>query len=150
VGDPYGDEELVAVPALYLDAAIVHLNRADVRGNGRNIAPDLFFDEMFLGAARRRFVSCEKIVPTDELVGGGPLAAPRIGRHLVDGVVEAPNGAHFTSCEPDYGRDEAFQREYAASAADADAWRAFRTRYVDLPSEADYQKAVSERAGVHQ
>ena len=25
------------------------------------------------------------------------------------GVVEAPNGAHFTSCAPDYGRDEAFQ-----------------------------------------
>ncbi len=26
------------------------------------------------------------------------------------GVVEAPNGAHFTSCAPDYGRDEAFQK----------------------------------------
>ena len=31
---------------------------------------------------------------------------------LVTGVVEAPNGAHFTSCVPDYGRDEAFQRAY--------------------------------------
>ena len=37
----------------------------------------------------------------------------RINRLMVDGVVEAPFGAHFTSCSPDYERDEAFQREYA-------------------------------------
>ena len=50
---------------------------------------------------------------------------------MVDGVVEAPNGAHFTSCEPDYERDEAFQREYAEAAADAEAWAAFAARYLD-------------------
>ena len=32
---PYDDEELIAVPALHLDAALVHLNRADAGGNGR-------------------------------------------------------------------------------------------------------------------
>jgi glutaconate CoA-transferase subunit A len=61
-------------------------------------------------------------------------------------VIEAPNGAHFTSCEPDYGRDEAFQREYAASAASADAWQAFRDRYLSV-DEATYQartKAVAK------
>ena len=35
---------------------------------------------------------------------------------LTDGVAEAPGGAHFTANPPDYGRDEAFQKEYAASA----------------------------------
>ena len=29
---------------------------------------------------------------------------------MVDGVVETPNGAHFTTCTPDYERDEAFQK----------------------------------------
>ena len=33
IRDPYGDEELLAVPALKLDAALVHLNVADARGN---------------------------------------------------------------------------------------------------------------------
>ena len=37
----------------------------------------------------------------------------RINRLMTDGVVEAPNGAHFTECVPDYERDEAFQKEYA-------------------------------------
>ncbi len=46
----------------------------------------------------------------------------RINRLMTDGVVEAPIGAHFTECVPDYGRDEAFQREYAGSAKTAEAW----------------------------
>jgi glutaconate CoA-transferase subunit A len=63
---------------------------------------------------------------------------------MVDGVVEAPGGAHFTACAPDYGRDEAFQKEYAASAASPEAWQAFRTAWIDLP-EADYQAKVAAR-----
>jgi len=48
---------------------------------------------------------------------------------MVDGVVEAPGGARFTSCVPDYDRDEALQQEYAATAGDPDAWEAFSARY---------------------
>jgi glutaconate CoA-transferase subunit A len=63
---------------------------------------------------------------------------------MVDGVIEAPGGAHFTECPPDYGRDEAFQREYADTAKSDEAFAAFRARYLDVP-EADYQRAVRER-----
>jgi hypothetical protein len=62
----------------------------------------------------------------------------------VDGVVEAPNGAHFTSCAPDYERDEAFQREYAKSAASAEAWAEFKSAWLDL-DEAGYQAKVASR-----
>ena len=64
---------------------------------------------------------------------------------MVDGVIEAPNGAHFTECPPDYGRDEAFQREYAATAKDPEAWEAFKARYLDVASEQAYQQAVGHR-----
>jgi glutaconate CoA-transferase subunit A len=142
VRSPYaGGEELVAVPALTLDAAFVHLNRADARGNAAFGGPDLYFDDLFLGAAAagRRFVSAERVVPTAEL---GDVTRIRVDRSLVDGVIEAPNGAHFTSCEPDYGRDEAFQRTYAGAARDPGAWAAFVDRYLS-GDEADYQKAVA-------
>jgi glutaconate CoA-transferase subunit A len=43
---------------------------------------------------------------------------------------------------PDYPRDEAFQRAYAASAKNDDAWDDFRGRYVDV-SEDEYQEAVA-------
>jgi glutaconate CoA-transferase subunit A len=142
---PGDGEELVAVPALELDAAIVHLNRGDARGNGQFLGPDLYFDDLFLGAAKKRFMSVERVVDTDRLLDEGTFHTLRIPRMLVDGVIEAPNGAHFTSCDPDYGRDEAFQREYADSAKSREAWDAFRTTYLDLGGEGDYQSAVAAK-----
>ena len=147
IRSPYADgEELVAMPALPLDAALIHLNRADRRGNGRYLGPDPYFDDLFCLAARRRYLSCERVVGTDELVAAGPPQALLVNRMMVDGVVPTPNGAHFTSCVPDYGRDEAFQREYATAAADPADWARFRATYLN-GDEDDYQAAVRARGG---
>ena len=147
VRSPYEDgEELLAVPALPVDVAIVHMNRADARGNAQFLGPDLYFDDVLLGAASRRFVSCERIVPTGELTREGSFLTLRIHRGMVDGVVETPHGAHFTECPPDYGRDEAFQTEYATAAREPEAWKSFEQRWLALDSEAEYQRAVAARA----
>ena len=144
VQSPYDDgETLVAMPALRLDVALIHMNRADAHGNGQYLGRDPYFDEWFCMAADRAFMSCERVVPTEALLAGGPLQSLSINRMMVQGVVEAPNGAHFTECPPDYGRDEAFQRAYAASAKDDAAWEAFRAKYLDV-DEAAYQKAVAK------
>jgi glutaconate CoA-transferase subunit A len=71
----------------------------------------------------------------------GPPPSLLLNRAMVHGVTETPNGAHFTSCVPDYGRDEEFQRRYATAAANPDHWRRFRAEYLD-DDEASYQKAV--------
>ncbi|MFI7227633.1 CoA transferase subunit A [Nonomuraea angiospora] len=111
VRSPYEDgEELVAVPALTMDVALVHLNRADARGNAQYLGPDPYFDDLYAKAARRCYVSCERVV--ENLLKEGPVQSLLISRSMVAGVVEAPGGAGFTSCEPDYGRDEALQRRY--------------------------------------
>jgi glutaconate CoA-transferase subunit A len=141
VESPYGAERLVAVPALELDVALVHVHRADTAGSGRLLSPDPYFDDLFCSAAKRAFVSCEQVVPTAELEGD-----VAIGRWMVAGVVEAPGGAHFTSCVPDYGRDEEFQRAYVRAAADPEAWRAFEERYLKV-DEDTYQRRVRERDG---
>jgi len=136
--------ELVAMPALRLDAAVVHTNRADTAGNGQILGPDPFFDPLFLGAAERRFLTTERIVENGRLTDEGPLSAVVIHRMLTDGVAETPRGAHFTANPPDYGRDESFQKEYAGSAGDAAGWEAFSLRYVDV-TEDEYQARVAER-----
>jgi len=142
VKSPYDDgEELVAVPAVDVDVAFIHMNRADAFGNGQSLGRDPYFDHLFCMAAKKAFMSCERIVSTEELVQGGPLQSLQINRMMVQGVCETPNGAHFTECMPDYGRDEAFQRQYAATAKDEATWRTFEKRYLQS-SEADYQKAV--------
>jgi glutaconate CoA-transferase subunit A len=141
VRSPYGDEELLAMPALRLDAALVHMNRADTAGNAQYLGPDPYFDDLFCRAADRAYVSAERVVPTAELLAGGPPQSVLIQRWHTHGVVHAPHGAHFTSCEPDYGRDEAFQKAYADAAADPAAWAAFVDRYL-AGDEQRYQHAV--------
>lgn len=144
VKSPYDDgEELVAMPALNLDVALVHLNRADARGNASYLGPDPYFDDLFCLAAKRRFVSCEQIVSTEQLVADAPIQALLLNRMMVDGVIQTPNGAHFTSCVPDYGRDEAFQKQYAAAGKDDQSWAEFAARYL-AGDEAAYQDAITE------
>lgn len=145
VTSPYEDaEQLVAMPALELDVAFIHMNRADRLGNGQVLGPDLYFDDLYCMAAKRRFMTCEKIIDTKDFLSEGTLHSLRINRSMVDGVIEAPGGAHFTECPPDYGRDEKFQSRYAATAKDPEAWETFRAEYLDV-SEADYQKKVAAR-----
>ena len=134
------------MPAFELDAAICHLNRADLRGNACFLGPDLYFDDLMLSAARsRRFISVERVVPTAALVEeAGTELRLRVNRMMVDGVVERPGGAHFTSCVPDYERDEAFQRSYAAAAKTPEAWAEFRASWIDV-SEDDYQHKIGQR-----
>jgi glutaconate CoA-transferase subunit A len=145
VRSPYADaEDLLAVPALTLDASLVHLNRADAAGNAQFLGPDLYFDDLFCSAAERAYVSCERIVDTADLAEGGGAQSIRVHRGMVAGVVEAPGGAHFTSCEPDYARDEDFQRDYVAAAKDPASWDAFVARYL-AGGEAEYQRAVASR-----
>ena len=86
-------------------------------------------------------------MPTGELLAEGEFHTLKIPRVFVDGVVEAPRGAHFTECPPDYGRDEAFQRAYAATANDAEAWNAFVDQWLEAPSHEEYLNRLDAESG---
>ncbi|MBB4856120.1 acyl CoA:acetate/3-ketoacid CoA transferase alpha subunit [Mycobacteroides chelonae] len=142
VTSPYADNEtLVAMPALNLDAAFVHLNLGDATGNAAYTGVDPYFDDLYCLAAERRYLSVEKIVSTEDLVKSVPLQSLLLNRMMVDKVVEAPGGAHFTIGAADYGRDEKFQRHYAEAAGDPETWQKFVETYLS-GSEEDYQAAV--------
>src|SRR3954470_2818196 len=133
VKSPYADGDvLVAMPALELDVALIHMHRGDQGGTGQFLGVDPYFDDLFCMAARKRFMSVEQIVDTEQFLRLGPPPSIRINRLMTDSVVETPHGAHFTECVPDYPRDEAFQREYAATAKSDEAWQDFRARYIDV------------------
>ncbi len=147
VRSPYADgETLLAMPALPLDAALVHVNHADVRGNAQILGPDPYFDDLFCGAAKRRYVSCERIVETTELHHLGCAHSLVLNRSLVDGVVEMPFGAHPTSCAPRYGIDQEHLKTYVA-ATTPETWAAYRKQYVDV-DDAHYLEAVGGGARV--
>jgi glutaconate CoA-transferase subunit A len=125
ITSPYDDgEQLLAMPAIPLDLALLHLNRADERGNAQCLGPDPYFDDLFARAAQTTVVSVEQVVPTVELTAHESLRTLLLNRTMVDHIVQTPGGAGFTSCEPDYGRDEAAQLRYADSANSDAAWEA--------------------------
>lgn len=136
--DGGGPEDLVAVPALHLDAALVHMNRADRRGNGQYLGSDPYMDDLFAKAAARTYLSCEQLVESFD----GPVQSLLVNRSTVTGVAETPHGAHFTSCEPDHPRDEGFQKRYVEAVRDPRLWEEFRARYLDV-DESAYRREVA-------
>ena len=142
VKSPYDDgETLLAMPAIELDAALLHVNAADRRGNTRIDGPDPFFDAWLARAAQRCYVSAETL---DASLANDDLELARhspFERSLVTGVVHAPGGAHPTSCAPAYGWDLPHLRAYCASAED-DAQTAAYLRDIVGRDERHYLEGV--------
>ena len=93
VQSPYADGEvLLAMPALNLDIAFLHVNVADRLGNTLVTGPDPYFDHLYARAAKQCFVSCERIEERLNL-DAAQARFNTFERYLVSGVVHAPFGA---------------------------------------------------------
>jgi glutaconate CoA-transferase subunit A len=133
IASPYEDgETLLAMPALNLDAALCHVDHCDEYGNGQILGDDPYFDDLYCAAAEKSYVSCEKIIPTEDFLEHGCIHSLALNRTLVSGVIETPLGAHPTACVPKYGIDTEHLKEYSAAAKDSDAWTLYRARFVDV------------------
>ena len=105
------------MPALTLDVALVHMNRGDQGGNGQYLGVDPYFDDLMLhGRDAAVHVGREDRRRPRTSRRRARCSRMRINRLMTDGVVETPDGAHFTSCVPDYERDEAFQQRVRGAA----------------------------------
>lgn len=148
VQSPYDDgETLIAMPALKLDAALLHVNRSDWRGNVQLLGPDAYYDEWFAKAADACFVSTETLVERIEDHYADDAQANVFERCFVAGVTEIPGGAHPSSMPPAYGWDMGWFKNYAALAADPGDWDAVRDRLVGA-DETAYLKSVGGKEAV--
>lgn len=139
IASPYDDGEvLLAMPALTLDVALLHVNDADRWGNTLITGRDAYFDHLYARAAKACFVSCERLQDKFAL-NAQEAKANLFERYLVSGVVHAPGGAHPTLNNPDYGWDLPHLQAYAALAGEAGGWDAYRARYIDGGEDA-YQR----------
>jgi glutaconate CoA-transferase, subunit A len=124
VRDPYSDQDVMVVPAIVPDVALIHVQEADVDGNAR-IWGSTFEDTLMARAARRVIVTTERIVDRAALASAPERTT--IPEFLVDIVVEAPRGAWPTSCAGLYGYDEGLIGELMAVAGDPERL----VRFVD-------------------
>ncbi len=139
VTSPYDDGEvLLAMPALELDVTFVHVNRADRLGNTLVTGGDAYFDHLFARAAKQCFVSAEQVEERLSL-DAETARFNTFERSLVTGVVEAPQGAHPTTCAPDYGWDMQHFKDYVASAGEEGGWQRYLATYVNC-DDATYRE----------
>ena len=146
VKSPYdGGEVLMAMPAIKLDVALVHVSRADRRGNTLTLGPDPYFDDLFARAAGAVYVTTEELV--DSIASENPeeMKANLFEPYLVKGVVETPLGAHPTTSHYGYGWDNAHFKAYAASASEEKGWQAFFDKHI-AGDEASYIESVGGEA----
>lgn len=133
--DPLEGEPLIAVPAVEPDIALLHLARSDRYGNVQAVG-DTFADGLIARAAKKTFVQVEEVVSTNEIRRAPEKTVASFGN--VDGVVEAPWGAHPFSCTGHYLADTDQLEAYVAAATEAingdqDDWNAHLERYVYEP-----------------
>lgn len=140
VASPYDDKDWVAMPALTLDAALIHVDRADSRGVCQIAGPDHYMDDWYARAASETYVSCEELVDSDYF--HDPVHARMVfwERAATTGVVHIPGGSHPTSCSPSYGFDVPHLKAYAAIAGDGGI-KAYLAQYLG-GSEQEYQQNV--------
>jgi glutaconate CoA-transferase subunit A len=141
IASPYADGEVyLAMPALKLDAALLHVNEADRLGNTLVRGADTFFDHLYARAAERCYVSTEVLRERFELDAETARQNP-FERYLVTGVVHAPCGAHPTYFGPDYGWDLEHFKRYNASAGEEQGWRNYVEEFISA-GEAAYLAKV--------
>lgn len=141
---PIGDEQLVLVPALRPDLAILHVQRSDAEGNAHAWG-NLGVTREALTAARSAIIVAEEVVPA-EVISSDPnrVLGPSSG---VVAVVEEPGGAHPSPVQGYYNRDHDFYHQYHEATRTEQGWRTWMQEWVlDVPDRAAYiEKLGRER-----
>lgn len=121
IKNPYGDDEILVVPAVSPDVSLIHAFKADKFGNC--IVNSSIDDALLARASQKVIVSAEEIVDTEELktLQRGNF----ISRIHVDAVVHMPRGAAPTSCGSYYIADIEVLKSYQAAAKDSQTFSSY-------------------------
>lgn len=139
---PFTGEDLLLVPALNPDVALIHVQRCDAYGNAQIDSME-FMDIDLALAADRVILTTERVVSNAQIRRTPHLT--RIPFFCVDAVVEVPFGAAPHEC---YGCYEPMMKHMSAYVAQVNAdpvegMRAYLDRYFHQPeSWTDYLQAI--------
>jgi len=125
--DPYSGQEVVTVPALNPDVAIVHVQRADAAGNA-HIWGIIGEQKEAAFAAKRVILTAEEIVD-EEIIRSDPNRTV-IPEFIVDAVCHVPYCAHPSYTQGYYDRDNAFYLDWDKVTESREAVKAWLDEWV--------------------
>lgn len=119
IKNPYGEDDLVAIPAIKPDLLLIHVCKADVYGNALTDKRDN--DSLLARASEHVIVTAEEIIPEVE---------PEIDKIIipgiyVDAVIHLPGGAKPTACPGYYDMQDVEIRRYLQAARETETFRAY-------------------------
>jgi glutaconate CoA-transferase, subunit A len=105
IPDPYGGRDVIVVPALNPDVAIVHVQRADENGNAQ-LWGIIGEQKEAAFASRKVILTAEEIV--DESIIRSDPNRTMIPANIVDAVCHVPYACHPSYAQGFYDRDNEF------------------------------------------
>jgi glutaconate CoA-transferase, subunit A len=127
VVDPYSGREVIVVPALNPDVAIVHVQRADLDGNA-HIWGIIGEQKEAAFASQRVILTTEEIVD-EEVIRSDPNRT-LIPGFIVDAVCHVPYAAHPSYTQGYYDRDNDFYLEWDEISKTQEGVQAYLDEWV--------------------
>jgi glutaconate CoA-transferase, subunit A len=127
IADPYGGREVVVVPALVPDVAIVHVQRADLEGNA-HLWGIIGEQKEAAFAARKVILTAEEIV--DEAVIRSDPNRTLIPSVVVDAVCHVPHACHPSYAQGYYDRDNEFYLQWDHISESPDEVKKYLDQWV--------------------
>jgi glutaconate CoA-transferase subunit A len=143
VTDPYSGKEVIVVPALNPDVAIVHVQRADKEGNA-HLWGIIGEQKEVAFASKRVILTAEEIV--DESVIRSDPNRTLIPGFVVSAVCHVPYASHPSYAQGYYDRDNEFYLKWDKISETMEAVRSYLDEWVyGVKDRAEYwQKLGSE------
>lgn len=139
---PLDGSQVLLVPAIQPDVAILHVQRCDEEGNAHLWGNTGVAQEAML-AAREVIIVAEEIVARD-VIASDPNRVP--GPFFkVRAVVHEPWGAHPSPVQGYYNRDHAFYRDYHIATRTPEGYQTWLDVWVlGVPDRSAYLAKLSE------
>jgi len=137
---PFTGEQLAAVPAVKLDVAVIHAQKADRRGNV------LMWG--VLGVQKEAALAAERVIVTVEEIVDDLEAWPNaciLPSWVVSAVCCVPGGSFPSYAHGYYERNNRFYQDWDAIARDRDTFRSWMQRHVlDTADFDEFRRLLSE------
>ncbi|MCX7816298.1 MAG: hypothetical protein N2317_02135 [Syntrophales bacterium] len=140
---PFTGTKYVALPAIYPDVAAIHVHEADIYGNCR-VRGITVSDFDVARAAKRLIITCERLIPHDEIRNNPSLTV--IPYWCVDAVCEVPFGSYPGNMYGEYFSDEEHLREWLKAEEDPDEFKRFLDK--NIYSCKDHIEYVEKNGGI--
>jgi glutaconate CoA-transferase subunit A len=142
IPDPYGGKDVIVVPALNPDVAIVHVQRADENGNAHLWG--------IIGEQKEAAFAAKKVILTAEEIVDESVIRSDPNRTMIPGIVvsavcHVPFACHPSYAQGYYDRDNEFYLAWDKVSESAEATKQYLEEWIyGVKDRADYWKKLGQ------